>query len=290
MLLLLGIGACNRKNNQDIEMNKEVSEPAVKVDTGHADVNGISMYYEVYGTKGDTLVLIHGGGSTIQTSFARIIPLLAEKYVVVAMDLQAHGRTSDRPAPESFEQDADDVAVLLKVLNISKAHIAGFSNGGSTAIQVALRHPQVVDKLIVCSAAYKLEGLMDGFSDMMKGATLDNMPQALKDGFMKVNPDKAKLQNMFNKDRDRMLNFKDMSDADLKAIKAQTLLIASDMDVVKPEHVVKMKQLIPNASLCILPGLHGEYLGEASVYKQGTLYYAATVVISEFLAEHNTAD
>ena len=84
---------------------------------GYSEVNGIKMYYEIYG-KGKPLVLIHGGGSTIQTTFGRVIPMLAKKYQVIAMDLQAHGRTSDRDAPESFEQDADDVAALLKNLNV----------------------------------------------------------------------------------------------------------------------------------------------------------------------------
>src|SRR6202046_1422559 len=92
---------------------------------GYSQVNGIKMYYEIYG-QGKPLVLIHGGGSTIETTFGRVIPILAQKYKVIAMDLQAHGRTGDRDAPESFEQDADDVAALLKNLNISKAAFFGF--------------------------------------------------------------------------------------------------------------------------------------------------------------------
>jgi len=106
--------------------------------SAHAPVNGIQMYYEIHGA-GQPLVLIHGGGSTIYTSFGRILPLLAKKYQVIAMELQAHGHTSDRDAPESFAQDADDVAALLHQLNISEADILGFSNGGQTAMQLAMR-------------------------------------------------------------------------------------------------------------------------------------------------------
>ncbi len=87
------------------------------------------------------LILIHGGGSTIETTFGNILPLLATYGKVVAVELQAHGRTSDRDGELSFEQDADDVAGLLEFLKIEKADIFGFSNGGNTAMQVAIRHP-----------------------------------------------------------------------------------------------------------------------------------------------------
>jgi pimeloyl-ACP methyl ester carboxylesterase len=125
------------------------SRPAEKQEqTGYSAVNGIKMYYEIRG-QGEPLVLIHGGGSTIETTFGRVIGMLAKKHKVIAMDLQAHGRTSDRNGPESFEQDADDVAQLLKNLHIYKADFFGFSNGSTTAIQIAIRHPEIVNKLVL---------------------------------------------------------------------------------------------------------------------------------------------
>lgn len=89
-----------------------------------ANVNGLKMYYEIHGT-GFPLVLIHGGGSTIQTTFGRILPELAKKYQVIAVEMQAHGHTADIDRPLSFKNDADDVAALLKQLNIDKANILG---------------------------------------------------------------------------------------------------------------------------------------------------------------------
>lgn len=252
--------------------------------SGHAPVNGLSMYYEIYGNGAVPLVLIHGGGSTIQTTFGNMIPLLSGYGKLIAVELQAHGRTSDRNAPETFEQDADDIATLLKYLNIDKANFFGFSNGGTTIMQVAIRHPEMVNKIIVVAGAYQKEGYIPGFFDGLKNATLDNMPASLKAAFLKVTPDKARLQTMFNKDRQRMLDFKDMSDDYLRSIKAPTLLMVADHDVVTPEHTIKMSRLIQNAQLTILPGTHGSFIGESETAIKGSKLPAMTAtLIEEFL-------
>src|SRR5688500_9191401 len=121
---------------------------------GFSKVNGLNMYYEIYG-DGKPLVLIHGGGSTIQTTFGRVLAPLARNHKLVAVELQAHGHTPDMDRPLSFEQDADDVAALLNNLKNSKANIFGFSNGGTTALQIAIRHPELVDKVVAASAIFK---------------------------------------------------------------------------------------------------------------------------------------
>src|SRR5689334_14018718 len=116
---------------------------------GHyAQVNGLNMYYEIHGTAGQPLVLVHGGGSTIYTTFGKLLPILSKTHKVIAVELQAHGHTKDVDRAFSFEQDADDIAALLQQLHIPKASIFGFSNGGSTAMQVAIRHPELVEKLV----------------------------------------------------------------------------------------------------------------------------------------------
>ncbi|HTJ14859.1 MAG TPA: alpha/beta hydrolase [Dinghuibacter sp.] len=228
---------------------------------GYAEVNGIRMYYEVYG-QGKPLVLIHGGGSDIETTFGRVIPLLAQKYRVIAMDLQAHGRTGDRDAPESFEQDADDVVGLLAVLHVKKADFFGFSNGGTTAMQIAIRHPDMVGKLVLASALCKRNGVPPQFWDFMKHATLDNMPGPLKESFLQVRPDSGALRNMQEKDVQRMLTFKDIPDEMVKSINAPTFIIVGDKDVITPEHALEMHRLMAGSSLAIIPGVHGEYIEE----------------------------
>lgn len=228
----------------------------------HEKVNGINMYYEIYGEGEIPLVLIHGGGSTIQSTFGKLIPLLAKSGRLIAVELQAHGRTADRDQAESFEQDAKDVTTLLNQLKITKANFLGFSNGGTTTLHIAAHHPAIVNKIIVISANYQREGLIDGFYNGFGDATIDHMPEPLKTAFLAVNPDQNALQTMFEKDKQRMLDFTDLSDDDLKGINSDTLLMVADRDVIRSEHVVKMSKLIANSQLVILPGVHGAMIGE----------------------------
>ncbi|MCT2406380.1 alpha/beta hydrolase [Chryseobacterium antibioticum] len=226
---------------------------------GYKQVNGIRMYYEIYGS-GKPLVLIHGGGSSILFDFKEIISRLEGQFQLIGIDLQNHGMTDHRDIPETFEQDAHDVTALLKELHIEKASFWGFSNGGNTVMQIAHRYPGIVEKLIVASAFYKRNGMMDGFFESMAEATLESMPEPLKINFLNLNPDFSKLENLFDKDSKRMQTFEDWDEAVLTSIEAPTLLISGDKDVMKPEHTVEMWRLIPDSQLMILPATHGSYM------------------------------
>lgn len=279
-ILVLAIAAC--KNN-NMQTSKETTMKTAQ--SGYAPVNGIKMYYEIHG-EGKPLVLIHGGGSTIETSFETILPLLAETYKVIAVELQAHGHTSDREAPESFQQDANDVVTLLQHLKINKASFLGFSNGGQTAMQIGISYPNIVDKLIITSAFYKRNGAMEGLFENLEKATINDMPAVYKEAYLKINNDTAALQNMFEKDRARMVAFKDWSEEEVASIKAPTLIIAGNEDVVTPEHAVEMKRKIPNSKLLLLPGNHGSFIGERMTMKENSKLPLLTVeVIGEFLSE-----
>ena len=255
--------------------------------SGHAPVNGIQMYYEIHGNDGGLpLVLIHGGGSTIETTFGVILPMLAAHNKVIAVEMQAHGRTSDRNAPETFEQDAKDVAALLKYLKVDKANIMGFSDGGCTTMQLAMSYPELLNKMVVVSSNYQREGMAPGFFEGLQNATLKDMPEPLKAGFLKVTPDQDRLQNVFEKDRSRRLVFKDWPDAALQAIKTPALIMAGDKDVITTEHIVKLSHLIPGAQLIILPGVHGTLLGEICSAKKGSRQPEITAtLVQEFLNE-----
>lgn len=251
----------------------------------YATVNGLKMYYEIHG-NGMPLVLIHGGGSTIKSNFGTILPELAKTHKVIAVELQAHGHTQDIDRPMTFEQDADDVAALLKQLHISKADILGFSNGGTTSLQIAIRHPELVNKLVLASTAYKRDGLVPGFFESMQHASLDNMPSLLKEAYLAANPDPKGLLAMFNRDATRMINFKDISDADIKAIQAPALVINGYADVILPEHALTLSRTLPHAELTILPGGHGDYIGEiCAADKNSKIPALLTALIEDFLKD-----
>lgn len=251
--------------------------------SGYSTVNGIKMYYEIYG-EGKPLVLLHGGGSTIQTTFGRIIPLLAKHRKLIAIELQAHGRTSDRETPLSFEQDADDVAGLLKNLGIVNADFLGFSNGGTTTLQIAIRHPELVNKIIVASALAKRDGVPAQFYEFMKNTRPEEIPQAYQDAYKMVSPTPENIFIMSEKCAKRMINFKDIPDKDLQSIKAECLILLGDKDVMTPEHGVQIHRLIPNSRLAIFPSGHGDFLGEITTltkdFKESDM---ATPVIERFL-------
>jgi pimeloyl-ACP methyl ester carboxylesterase len=267
------------------QTHHEMTMNAQREGSGHyASVDGLRMYYEIHGA-GRPLVLIHGGGSTIESTFGRVLPEFAKTHRVIAVELQAHGHTLDIDRPLSFEQDADDVAALLKQLKIEKTDIIGFSNGGTTALQIAIRHPELVNKLVLASTTFKREGMQPGFFEGFRDISLEkSMPQPLKEAYLKANPDPKGLQKMFDRDVARMVAFKDISDAQIKAIQAPAFVINGDADVVRPEHALELSRLLPHAKLAILPGGHGEYLGEiCSTNLNSKIPILVTAMIEEFL-------
>lgn len=266
-LTLFTLISCNENKTEATTMETPTTGK-LAFDSGYSEVNGLKMYYEIYG-QGKPLVLIHGGGSTIQSNFGKVIPLFAKNRKVIAVELQAHGRTSDRNADLTFEQDADDIATLLKNLNIDKADFFGFSNGGTTTLQIAIRHPEIVNKIILGSALAKRNGVPGWFWNFMKQAKLENMPEQLKTAYKQVAPDTNGLQVMHDRDAKRMVNFKDIPDEQIQSIKVPTLIIIGDKDVITPEHAIDLHRQIANSELAIIPGGHGEYIGEITTIKPG---------------------
>lgn len=261
-LIIFALSSCNTKT-ENTDKSMTATNDSLTFRNGYSEVNGLKMYYEIHG-QGKALVLVHGGGSTIQTNFEKIIPILAKHRQVIALELQAHGRTNDRNADLTFEQDADDIAALLKNLKIDKADFFGFSNGGTTTLQIAIRHPELVDKIILGSALAKRNGVPDWFWGFMENATLENMPELLKVGYKKIAADTNGLQVMHDRDAKRMVNFKDIPDEQIKAIKAPALIIIGDKDIITPEHAIQLHRQMANSELAIIPGGHGEYIGEVT--------------------------
>lgn len=253
---------------------------------GHyAAVNGLRLYYELHG-QGNPLVLLHGGGSTIASTYGRTLQQLAEHHQVIAIELQAHGHTKDIDRPLSFEQDADDVAALLQQLHIDKADFMGFSNGGTTCLQIAIRHPELVRKLVLMSTLYRRDGMPGGFFEGMQQAKFEQMPQLLKDAYLEANPDPKGLDAMFHRDVARMVAFKDISDATIKAIQAPSLVINGDAEAISTEHALRLYRTLAHAQLAILPGGHGDYIGEiCSPDPDSTIPALVVTLINKFLKD-----
>ena len=232
--------------------------PSAPAQTGYAPVNGLRIYYEIHGVANPArppLVLLHGGGDTIKTSFDHVLSALARDRQIVAFEQQGYGHTADIAGrPFSFEQSADDTAALLEYLHIGRADFFGFSNGGTIALQVAIRHPRIVRKLVVTSGFFKRDGGYPWFWDAMAHAQLENMPKELKEAYHEVAPHPENLQTFFDKSAQRMRNFKDITADAIRGIAAPTLVIVGDADVMRPEHAVETFRLLPHAQLAVLPG------------------------------------
>ncbi|WP_420843082.1 alpha/beta fold hydrolase [Geothrix terrae] len=228
------------------------------VRTGFAPVNGLQIYFEIHGVASPTqppLVLLHGGGDTIQTSFGQILPALASGRQVIAFEQQGYGHTADiADRPFSFEQSADDAAALLEYLHIERADLFGYSNGGTIALQMAIRHPKAIRKLVVASALVKHDGAYPWLWDAMANAKVENMPQVLQKEYLKVAPQPENLRMMHDKAVQRMRHFKDIPADALRSITAPTLVVIGDADVIRPEHAVETFRLLPHAQLAVLPG------------------------------------
>lgn len=254
-------------------------------DGQYASVNGLKLYYEIHG-QGEPLVLLHGGGSTIQTTFGKILPLLSKTHQVIAIEEQGHGHTADIDRPLTFEQSADDVAALLKELKIPKADVMGFSNGANTAMQLAIRHSRVVRKLVVASGFYKNAGLYPAVRESFRRPpSVDSMPKVLKDAYLASAPHPEKLPVLVTKLMKRLTSFKDWKDSDIRSIECPTLIMMGDHDLAPVDHAVQMYHLLPIGQLAILPGGHGAYIGEVTAAKDGSkIPELSAAMIDEFLS------
>jgi pimeloyl-ACP methyl ester carboxylesterase len=210
------------------------------VQSGYAPVNGLKMYYEIHG-EGEPIVLVHGGVVGI-TMFGGNVEALAKGRKVIAVELQAHAHTVDIDRPLSFEAMADDVAALVKYLGLQRVDLMGYSLGGGVVQQVAIRHPDVVRKLVVVSAACKRQGMYPeilaaidqmgpGAGDMMKQSPLSKM-------YPNVNWTTlfTKLGKLLSKEYDWS--------KEVTAISAPTMLVFADADAVRPEHIVEFYKLM----------------------------------------------
>ncbi|MBT1695398.1 alpha/beta hydrolase [Fulvivirgaceae bacterium PWU4] len=258
--------ACQKENQATSPGPKDTvaSQTLKPGESGYADVNGLKMYYEVYG-NGKPIVLIHGSYMTIPLNWQHIIPLLAKDRKVIVTELQGHGRTRDIAREISYEGMADDVAGLLKHLAIDSADVLGYSMGGGVAFQVAVRHPEQVRRLVVLSGTYthdgwwpEVEAMYGTFTaDMFNGTPIQKQYDSLGN-------DPAHFQEFVKKVISIDLKPYDWT-KDVKKIQAPIFMAIGDADGVRYEHALelfrakgggKMGDLngLPKSRLAIIPG------------------------------------
>ena len=224
------------------------------------------MYYEIHGT-GQPLALLHGAFSAIGTSFGEILPQLAERRQVIAFELQAHGHTADIDRPLSLEGMADDTAAALEKLGVKRADIFGYSMGAGVALQFAIRHSALLRKLVLASVTYTLSGIQPGLMEGLGNMTPDMMfGSPWHEEYIKIAPHPENFATLFAKKTQMDRQIRDVPADSIRAIKAPTLLIIGDSDLVLPEHAVEMFRLLgggvfgdtpaglPNSQLAVLPG------------------------------------
>lgn len=236
---------------------------------GYASVNGLNMYYEVHGT-GEPLVLLHGGlGAT--EMFGEVLPLFAATRKVIAVDLQAHGRTADIDRPMQLEEMADDIAALLKHLELAKADVMGYSVGGGVALRTGIQHPKMVRKLVVVSFPYKREGWYPGFlpgKGQMGPGTAEPMKETpMYQLYASVAPKPEDWPVLLTK-MGQLLEQDYNWSKEVAEMEVPTMIVVGDADSVPPSHAAHFFELLgggkkdggwdgsgmSTAQLTILPG------------------------------------
>jgi pimeloyl-ACP methyl ester carboxylesterase len=242
------------------------NQPGTPVESGYVPVNGLKMYYEIHG-RGQPLVLLHGNLSTIGTSFGKVLPKLASTRRMIAVEQQGHGHTADLDRPFSLEQWAQDTTALLHHLGIEQADFFGYSSGGAVALELALRSPALVRKLVFAGGtSYRRDGFYPELlaaGAAMKPADLDGSP--FQQEYARIAPHPEHWHQLVAKITDLDRTIGDRSRETMASVKAPTLLIIGDSDIVRPEHVVEMFRLLgggvvgdlvglPRSQLAVLPG------------------------------------
>jgi pimeloyl-ACP methyl ester carboxylesterase len=205
-------------------------------------VNGMQMYYEVSGA-GEPLVILHGAYMNIP-SMGAIVPMLAKTHKVYALEFQGHGRTTDIDRPITYPNLADDVAAFMDAVGIAKADVFGYSMGAGAALQLAIRHPAKVNKLVAASVAYDVKGWQPAFTAMIPSMTPDMLANTpLPAEYRKLAPDPNGFPELARKLI--QLEKEPMAwEADVRKLKTPVLIISGDADVATLEHTVALFRIL----------------------------------------------
>jgi pimeloyl-ACP methyl ester carboxylesterase len=234
--------------------------------TGYAPVNGLQMYYEIHGSGGTPLLLLHGGLFDIDLQFGELLPGLSATRQVIAVDFQGHGRTNDADRLLRCADLASDVVGVLEHLGVARVDVFGFSVGGGTALHLAVKHPELVRKVIVSSASFNTDGLRPENAGAVGSMTVEMIAGTpMEQAYRAKSPHPDKLQDLLDKLGTFDEGFTGWSDADIEGIAAPTLITVGDCDAVTLDHAVRFLRLrgggvngdfegVPASQLAVFPG------------------------------------
>jgi pimeloyl-ACP methyl ester carboxylesterase len=224
-------------------LSTAVSAQAQKPTTGYAPVNGLKMYYEIHGS-GEPLVLLHGSFMTISNNWTGWIGELSKTRTVIAVEMQGHGRTADINRDFSYESLADDIAAMLDYLKIKQADLLGYSMGGGVAMQVAIRQPEKVRKVVSISAFFRRDGLVKEVLDAFPKLTADAFKGSpIETEYKKLSPTPNEFPTFVKRVIAMELKPYDFGASKLEATRAPFFFIHGDADGVRLDHIAEMFRL-----------------------------------------------
>jgi len=257
----------------------------------YARVNGLDLYYELYGS-GQPLVVLPGAFWTIE-AMGELVPQLASTRRVIAVELQGHGRTADIERPLRYELMADDIAALIRHLGLAQADIFGYSTGGGVGLQTAIRHPEVVRKLALASTAFKRDGWYPQDLAAMSAMSAEAFAGTpIHDAYLRTSPVPEAWPTVVAKVRHLATSDYDWT-AGVAALKTPTLILVGDADGVRLAHAVEFFGLLgggqadgdlaglPRSSLAVLPAT--THVGWAPPYHGIMTRTHLLPILTEFL-------
>lgn len=230
----------------------------------YASVNGLELYYEVHG-EGRPTLLLNGAYMTVD-QWGPLLPRLAEGRQVIAVEPQGHGRTADADRPITYEGMADDAAALLRHLGIEQADVVGYSMGGGTTLQLGLRHPELLRKIVVASASYRYDGMHEAMIEMFPQMSIEMFEGGpIEEEYKRLAPDPGHFSVLFEKLKTLDSTPYAWPPDEIRAMEAPMLLIVGDSDIIRLEHAVELFGLrgggvvgdfgdVPQSQLAVLPG------------------------------------
>jgi pimeloyl-ACP methyl ester carboxylesterase len=238
--------------------------PGTDTQTGYAPVDDLNIYYEIHGS-GRPLILLHGAYMTIDM-MGSILPGLAKTQQVIAVEQQGHGHTADVDRPLTYEQMADDTTALVRHLKIDNADVVGFSMGGGIALQMAIRHPTLVRKLVLASTSFTSDGMHAVALEMFPSITPELFAGSpIEEAYLGTAPDPGGFPKLVEKLKQLDTTPFAWPEQDIRAITAPTLIVLGDSDGIRLEHAVELFGLrgggvmgdlagLPESQLAVLPG------------------------------------